>query len=299
MIDFKTKQQEYIDLFNSFTEKELSRLASMSPRSSGSEFMTQAMSYSLIDSGKRIRPVLCLEFCRACGGDIHKALHFALAAEMIHTYSLIHDDLPCMDDDDYRRGRLSSHKKFGYANALLAGDSLLTLAFEEMTFADVESGKTVEAVNVLSGAAGFRGMVAGQVMDLENENSAADIDCVRFTDELKTGEMIRASAMLGCIAAGADAVKRKACEDYCGNIGLAFQIVDDILDVTGDFALLGKAVGSDDKSNKSTYVSLLGVEGAKKYADVLTASALEALVVFGEEGDFLRQLAVNLSDRKK
>ncbi len=299
MTDFEKRFSDYILLFNSYAESEMARFASLSPVSPGSEFMIEAMSYSLVNTGKRIRPVLCLEFCRACGGDYKKALPFALGAEMIHTYSLIHDDLPCMDDDDYRRGRESSHKKFGYANALLAGDSLLTLAFEELANADVDAAITVEAVKMLSGAAGFRGMVAGQVMDLENENKAADIDTVRFTDELKTGEMIRVSALLGCAAAGEKGEKREACVEYCKNIGLAFQIVDDILDVTGDFESTGKAAGSDEKSNKSTYVSLLGVDGAKKYARELTSRALEALDIFGQEGEFLKELAVNLSDRTK
>ena len=298
MTAFEEKLNKYVSEFNAFAVSETERFFAISEVSFGSSLMSEAMTYSLMNSGKRIRPVICLEFCRLCSGDYKSALPFALAIEMVHTYSLIHDDLPCMDDDDMRRGRPSNHKVYGYANALLAGDALLTLAFEEIASSSLDSDKKIKAVAALSGAAGYRGMVAGQVMDLRNESIKADMDNVRFTDELKTGEMIKVSAVLGCIAAGESGAKLEAAIEYCKNIGLAFQIVDDILDVTGSTETLGKEVGSDEKSGKSTYVSLLGVEKAEALANELTQKAVSALEVFGEEGGFLRQLAFNLSERK-
>ncbi len=298
MTDFEDKLNRYVSEFNSFAVSEMERFSALSEASFGSSLMSEAMTYSLMNSGKRIRPVICLEFCRLCSGDYKSALPFALAIEMVHTYSLIHDDLPCMDDDDMRRGKPSNHKVYGYANALLAGDALLTLAFEEIASASLDSDKKIKAVAELSKAAGYKGMVAGQVMDLRNENIKADIDNIRFTDELKTGEMIKVSAELGCIAAGECGAKLDAALEYCRNIGLAFQIVDDILDVTGSTEMLGKEVGSDEKSGKSTYVSLLEVEKAEALAENLTEKAVSALEIFGDEGAFLRQLAVNLSERK-
>ena len=299
MADYKSRLSFYADEFNAYAEAQTESLLSKEPSSFGSELMVEAMKYSLITSGKRIRPALCLEFCRLCSGDYRQAMPLALAVETVHTYSLIHDDLPCMDDDDYRRGKLSSHKKFGYANALLAGDALLTLAFEIIASCDLDDGKKVRAAKILSSAAGYRGMVAGQVMDLRNESVKADLECVEFTDELKTGEMIRASGLLGCAAAGEYGEKADAAESFCGKIGLAFQIVDDILDVEGSSEELGKAVGSDEKNDKSTYVSLLGVEKAKALALSLTDDAVKALDVFGSEADFLRELAYGLVERKK
>ena len=243
--------------------------------------------------------MLTLEFCRVCGGDSKKAVPFALGAEMIHTYSLIHDDLPCMDNDDMRRGKPSSHKAFGEANALLAGDSLLTLAFETVLSAEgVDADKKARAGFELAKAAGCSGMIAGQVMDLANEGKAAPLEDIRATDRLKTGEMIRVSALLGCIAAGADDEKIKAAERYCENIGLAFQIVDDVLDVTSDSETLGKPVGSDMENGKSTYVSLLGLEESIRFARELTEKAKEAVRIFGSEGEFLAELADRLLNRK-
>ena len=258
-----------------------------------------AMRYSLLAGGKRIRPILVLEFCRICGGDAEKAMPFAAAIEMVHTYSLIHDDLPCMDNDDMRRGKPSSHKAFGEANALLAGDSLLTFAFETALSApEIDDRKRCETALELAKAAGCSGMIAGQVMDLANEAKSVTVDEIKATDRLKTGEMIRVSALLGCIVSGADEEKIKAAEKYCENIGLAFQIVDDILDVTSDEATLGKPIGSDSENEKSTYVSLLGLEESAQYARELTERAKSALDIFGCEGEFLSELADKLSNRK-
>ena len=262
--------------------------------------LLEAMHYSLTAGGKRLRPVLVLAFCAACGGDVRAALPVACAVEMVHTYSLIHDDLPCMDDDDMRRGKPSSHIKFGEANALLAGDSLLTFAFQSAGEAeDIPADAVAKAVSLLARASGCAGMIAGQVQDLENENKTVAADDLRSVDILKTGELIRCACQLGCIAAGADDNKLEAARVYAENLGIAFQIVDDILDVTSDEATLGKPVGSDAENCKNTYVSLLGLEEAKKIAAELTRKAIDALGVFGGESEFLVSLSKKLLSRNK
>ena len=299
MIDFNKRFNEYVSLINEAADNYVSEKAFLGRESSGLSAMLDAMAYSLKNGGKRIRPLLTLEFCRLCGGDYKKAIPFALGAEMIHTYSLIHDDLPCMDNDDMRRGKPSSHKVYGEANALLAGDALLTLAFETVLAAEnVSAEAKTKAGLELAKAAGCSGMIAGQVMDLANERKSVPLDDIKETDRLKTGEMIRVSCVMGCIAADADEEKIKAAEIYSKNIGLAFQIVDDILDVTSDAEILGKPVGSDNENEKSTYVSLLGLERSAEYAENLTQEAKTALDIFGGEGDFLAQLADMLVSRK-
>ena len=231
--------------------------------------------------------------------DPRAALPLALGIEMIHTYSLIHDDLPCMDNDDMRRGKPSNHKVYGYANALLAGDGLLTLAFETVLGAKkLSAEKRAAAGCLLAEAAGCSGMIAGQVMDLANEERSATADDLAATDRLKTGELIRAAAVMGCIAAGASGEQTAAAEGYCAAVGLAFQIVDDILDVTSSESVLGKPIGSDSENGKSTYVSLLGLERSGELAAELTDKAKSALDIFGDEGEFLAELADKLSSRK-
>ncbi len=298
MIDFDKIFSSYVSEINAAASYYVSAEAFVSRESKGLDVMLDAMSYSLKNGGKRIRPMLTLEFCRVCGGDCKKAIPFAIGAEMIHTYSLIHDDLPCMDNDDMRRGRPSNHKVYGDASALLAGDGLLTLAFETVLSADTDAEKKVSAALELSKAAGVSGMIGGQVMDLANEGKKVSLDDIKATDRLKTGEMIRVSAVMGCIAAGADKEKIKAAEEYCENIGLAFQIVDDMLDVIGDEATLGKPIGSDEENEKSTYVSHLGLDNSAEYVQQLTENAKNALRIFGDEGEFLSQLADKLSQRK-
>lgn len=287
--------KDYINLINS-------QLDSFIPECTyGEPVVGEAMKYSLSIGGKRIRPVLLLEFCRACGGDVEKALPFAVALEMIHTYSLIHDDLPCMDDDDMRRGQPSCHIRYGEEYALLAGDGLLTRAFGVVAQSELAKEKplcAVEAVSILSDLAGVEGMIGGQTVDLKNEGKKASLETLEVMDSLKTGALIVCAAKLGCLAAGADEEKTAAAVTFCEKIGHAFQIVDDILDVIGDEAELGKPIGSDGESEKSTYVSLLGLEKSKEYADKLTREALEALCVFGEEGELLRKIAKMLVERK-
>lgn len=298
MNDFNEIFSGYVDEINKAAAHYVSPEIFSGRESAGLDAMLDAMAYSLSNGGKRIRPVLTLEFCRVCGGDYKAAIPFALGVEMIHTYSLIHDDLPCMDNDDMRRGKPSSHKVYGEANALLAGDGLLTLAFETVLSADISADKKALAALELAKAAGVSGMIGGQVMDLANEGRSVTLDEIKATDRLKTGEMIRVAAVMGCIAAGAGSEMIAAAEKYCENIGLAFQIVDDILDVTSDDVTLGKPVGSDSENEKSTYVSHLGIEKSEVYARELTAQAKAALDIFGNEGEFLSKLADKLSERK-
>ena len=269
--------------------------------SDGQDVVLDAMKYSAEGGGKRIRPVLTLEFCRVCGGDVQRAIPFACAVEMIHTYSLIHDDLPCMDNDDMRRGKPSCHKAFGEEYALLAGDGLLTLAFETLSKAeDIKVDTFKEALFTLSNLAGINGMVGGQVLDLKAEKSKPTLSALQTIDRLKTGALIKAACTLGCLASEKyDGQKIAAASVYAENIGLAFQIVDDILDVTSDTATLGKPVGSDDKNEKITYVKLMGIEKSQETVDELTKEAVKALGVFDGDTSFLEKLAYKLALRKK
>ena len=245
----------------------------------------ESMEYSVKNGGKRVRPLLTMLFCDACGGDVDSALPFAQAVEFIHTYSLIHDDLPCMDNDDYRRGKPSNHKVYGEAFALLAGDGLLTAAFERISQGCLEglydSSTAISGVSALSTLAGSRGMIGGQVVDLLNENNPdADFEALQLMDLLKTGALIEAACVLGCIVAGADEEEFEAARSFAQNIGLAFQIKDDILDVTGSLEKLGKLTGSDTQNGKSTYVTLLGVEKCQELVERLTDDAMKSLDVF-------------------
>ena len=265
----------------------------------GSDIVSEAMRYSLEGGGKRIRPCLTLEFCRVCGGDVTAAVPFAAAVEMVHTYSLIHDDLPCMDDDDMRRGKSACHVRFGYANALLAGDGLLTKAFETLASAPLPGDRIARAVRCLASAAGHGGMILGQTMDLQNEGRSVELGVLRQTDAHKTGALLRAACVLGCIAAGASDTQIEKAAEYAEALGLAFQIVDDILDVTSDTATLGKPVGSDAAQHKNTYVTLCGLDGARDCALQYTADAVRAAQAFGSEGETLRVLAEQLLHRTR
>ena len=261
--------------------------------------LTDAMRYSTMIGGKRIRPVLVLEFCRVCGGDPDHALDLACALEMIHTSSLIHDDLPCMDNDDMRRGQPSCHKKFGENTALLAGDALEAYAFEVAAGADLPAKTTVEAVKLLAKATGPYGMLGGQIMDVENESrDDVTLDRLEATHQKKTGALIRVACELGCIAAGASKELRAAAVEYGKNLGLAFQVCDDILDVTGNELLLGKPGGSDAEEEKATYVTLLRLDEAKETAKNYTEQAYQALEAFEENG-YLWDITESLLTREK
>ncbi len=245
------------------------------------QIVADAMAYSVENGGKRLRPILTLEFCRMCGGNISDAIPFACALEMVHTYSLIHDDLPCMDDDDFRRGKESCHKKFGETFGVLAGDALLTYAFQIASDASVSPEVAVRCIRFLSNYSGIYGMVGGQTMDVQNENrSDLTIRDIEETHKLKTGALIRCACEIGCACARATNIQFDAARAYAENLGLAFQIVDDILDVTGSPELLGKEVGQDAENGKVTYVSLLGIDKAKELSAEYTKKAVDALSVF-------------------
>ncbi len=259
----------------------------------------EAMRYSLNAGGKRLRPVLLLEFARVFGVEARDAMPFALALEMIHTYSLIHDDLPCMDDDDLRRGRPTNHKVFGEATAVLAGDGLLNFAFEYvLSSKHTLSAETVlEALSYLAKASGSEGMIGGQIIDMEGEERALSEEEIKTLQSLKTGALIRAATYIGARLGNADAEMLKKAEEYADCIGLAFQIQDDILNVEGDPDVIGKDVGNDEKSGKSTFVKLLGLNKCKERVGQLTEKAVEILGEF-PDSDFLKWLTSELASRK-
>lgn len=259
--------------------------------------LQEAMRYSLLAGGKRVRPVLTAAFCHALGGDWRGALPLACALELVHTYSLIHDDLPCMDDDDLRRGKPTCHRVYGETLAVLAGDALQGEAFRLIAQAPgLTAQQRIDAVEVLACACAGDGMVAGQVLDTEhlcrNENE------VKLLHSLKTGAMLRAACELGCVAADADGGTRARAVRYGGHIGLAFQVRDDVLDVIADEAEFGKPIGSDREEGKVTFVDLLGLDACHRLVAEETALAMEAVRPLPESG-FLLELARQLAERKK
>lgn len=267
------------------------------------QHLLDSVRYSLNLKGKRVRPSLTLAFAELCGGSAEAAMPFAIGVEMVHTYSLIHDDLPCMDDDDFRRGEPANHKVYGEATALLAGDALQSIAYATMlseeAIRSVGGERAARAARVLAEKSGVLGMVGGQEIDLSLEHREGDIDLVRLMEEKKTANLIEAACMMGCIAAGADEEKVAAAERYAHGIGLAFQIVDDILDVTSTAEELGKPIGSDADNEKNTFMSLLGLEHCRELVRELTDEALSALDIFDGDTADLRDFAVQLANRKK
>lgn len=263
-----------------FIENEIDRLF---PELSDVDYIlvNDAARYSLTLGGKRIRPIILLEFCSLCGGERNLASNFAVALEMIHTYSLIHDDLPCMDDDDMRRGKPSCHIKYGEDIALLAGDTLLTQAFSVLSKAELPADRVVKACEYLSGLAGLHGMIGGQVLDLSFEKSLPTAEQLLDMYSRKTSCLLIAAAVLGCIASGKyDNNTISNAKEYALKLGLAFQIIDDILDCTADESVLGKPVGSDEKNSKTTFVTLYGIDKAREIAADFTNDALNALSYF-------------------
>jgi len=259
----------------------------------------KAMRYSMLAGGKRMRPILALAAAEACGGDLESALPAACAVECIHTYSLIHDDLPSMDNDDYRRGRLTSHKVFGEGIAVLAGDALLTQAFEILGYAqDTPRYKSRHLFLELAHAAGSRQLIAGQVADLEAEGKKSTRAELRYIHECKTAAMIVVSLRLGAMSANATPTQLEALTTFGRNLGLAFQVIDDILDVTQTSEKLGKTAAKDLAAQKTTYPALLGLDGARQEAKTLTAAAHEALAVFKTKAADLRALADYLLARE-
>ena len=259
----------------------------------------EAMRYSVLSGGKRLRPVMTLEFARLCGLDWHKAVPMGCALELVHTYSLIHDDLPCMDNDDLRRGKPSCHKAFGESTAMLAGDVLLTEAFNVVANAPASPIVSVRAARALGAGAGSHGMVYGQELDLKYEALAATEEQLRLIHRNKTGALINAAVQMGAAAAQANETQCKELEDYAFGIGLVFQIVDDVLDVTSTAEQLGKPIGSDSENGKTTFVTLYGAEGAMELAKKLNNETCASLhAEFGEKAAFLEQLAKELLVRR-
>lgn len=262
--------------------------------------LCESMEYSLTAGGKRLRPILLMAAADAVGARGLDFLPVACSMEMIHTYSLIHDDLPAMDNDDYRRGKLTNHKVYGDGMAILAGDALLTQAFEVMLRQEnVASEIMVQIVKEISIAAGPNGMVGGQAIDLESENKHIPLEELKKLHMGKTGALFRAAIRCGAILGGATDDQLAKLTTYAESFGLAFQITDDILDVIGDEAEIGKPVGSDERNNKSTYVTLTSLETAQKLAKEAVNEGIEALNGFGEEAVFLQELLSSMLDRKK
>ena len=282
----------------SLTEAALASYCKSTEGAMGTLF--EAESYSLLGGGKRIRPFIVNEVARALGGKTEKSMPFAAALEMIHTYSLIHDDLPCMDDDDMRRGKPTNHVVYGYSTALLAGDALLTKAFltaAENPYATPE--ERVEAVRLISEAAGESGMIGGQVIDLSGETRRLDFSELLKLHSLKTGALIKCAARLGALSAGyfPGSERSEQAARYAEGIGLAFQVIDDILDATASAEEIGKSVGGDAEHNKTTFLTYYSVEDANKYAKELTDKAVDQISEW-KDSDTLSELAEYLLNRK-
>lgn len=291
---------EKINLFDNLLPKIEQKLDGLIPEKGDNFYAARSvMRYSLLSGGKRIRPVLLLEFYKLCGGEGDSALNFAAAIEMIHTYSLIHDDLPCMDNDDMRRGKPSCHKAFGEDTALLAGDALLTLAFSAAAKTEgIPAERVLRAISVLADNAGIDGMVGGQVMDLQLEKTGAKPEELKEMYLKKTSCLLKASAVCGCMLAGANEEYIKYAEEYADSLGLAFQIIDDILDCTADEKTLGKPIGSDEKNGKTTYVTLYGIDGARQKAKELSEKAERLLDNFEGDSTALKELTKYLLNRR-
>ncbi|MDH7482262.1 MAG: polyprenyl synthetase family protein [Armatimonadota bacterium] len=263
------------------------------------QILFRAMRYSVLDGGKRIRPVLVLAACEAVGGDSEKALPTACAVEFIHSFSLIHDDLPALDNDDFRRGKPTNHKVFGEAMAMLAGDALLALAFETITKTEgVPANTILDVTRRIAAAAGTGGMVVGQVVDMESEGRKIELETLEFMHSHKTGALIEACIVCGGLLGGATSEQLAALSLYGRKIGLAFQIVDDILDLEGEQEKLGKTVGSDLRKQKSTFPAILGLEKSKEKALQVTQEALKALESFDMRAEPLRAIARFIVERK-
>ena len=261
----------------------------------------EAMNYSLSAGGKRLRPILTLEACKIVGGNEDEAIPFAIAIEMIHTYSLIHDDLPALDNDDLRRGRPTNHKVYGEAMGILAGDALLNYAFEVMLAGSINKEnpeKYLKAINEIAKGAGIYGMIGGQVVDVESENKQIEKEKLDYIHMNKTAAMMVGCMRAGATIGGANSEQMEEITKYAKNIGLSFQIVDDILDIVGDEAKLGKKVGSDIENHKSTYPSLLGLDKSKEIAHNLIDEAKKSIEKLSDDVDFLKGLAEYIIDRE-
>ena len=265
--------------------------------------LLQAMSYALMAGGKRIRPILCLAAAETIDGDPREVMPAACALEMIHTYSLIHDDLPAMDDDDMRRGQPTCHKAFDEATAILAGDALLTLAFQMLSSIAINkaehAAKWLRVIQLISHAAGYCGMIQGQMLDMASEKKQLSLAELKSMHRLKTGALIEASVRCGAELAGVNSTQIQMLERYAQNIGLAFQVTDDILNVEGNPEIMGKAAGTDEQRHKATYPALLGLTESKEFADQLVENALAALEAFDQKAEPLRAIARYIGHRNR
>ena len=289
MLTYDEQLNSYLEYIEEYLERDC-----FQHKNEPQRVLFDAMRYSLLAGGKRLRPVFVYEFCKMCGGQWEEATPFAAAVEMVHTYSLIHDDLPCMDNDDYRRGRLTNHKVYGEATAVLAGDALLTAAFGFIARANLSAETRIRAVEVLSDCAGELGMVGGQVLDMQSETRTCTKQEVLDIQNRKTGALIRAACVLGVLAAEGTAEQVVTAAKFASNLGLAFQIRDDMLDVIGNEQDLGKAVGVD--VNKNTFVQLYGLETCDEMVKNLTEQAINCLSCF-ERTAFMKELANYLTAR--
>ena len=297
MKDFQVYLKEKTDFFETELKKELEEL-------SYPETIAKGMEYAILNGGKRLRPFLLFATLELLNEDINKGVKPAIALEMIHSYSLVHDDLPALDNDDYRRGKLTTHKVFGEAEGILIGDSLLTYAFYVLSQKNLELLSSKQIVNIISKTseyAGINGMIGGQMIDIESENKKIDLETLKYIHSHKTGKLIKLPIEIACIIANLEKDKREILEEYADLIGLAFQVKDDILDVEGTFEDLGKPVGSDINLHKATYPSILGMEESKKILNDTVEKAKEIIKNnFGEEkGKILISLADFIKDRNK
>ena len=297
MKDFQVYLKEKTDFFETELKKELEEL-------SYPETIAKGMEYAILNGGKRLRPFLLFATLELLNEDINKGVKPAIALEMIHSYSLVHDDLPALDNDDYRRGKLTTHKVFGEAEGILIGDSLLTYAFYVLSQKNLELLSSEQIINIISKTseyAGINGMIGGQMIDIESENKKIDLETLKYIHSHKTGKLIKLPIEIACIIANLEKDKREILEEYADLIGLAFQVKDDILDVEGTFEDLGKPVGSDINLHKATYPSILGMEESKKILNDTVEKAKEIIKnKFGDEkGKVLISLADFIKDRNK
>ncbi|MHB9343662.1 polyprenyl synthetase family protein [Fusobacterium polymorphum] len=297
MNDFQVYLKEKTDFFETELKKELKEL-------SYPETIAKGMEYAVLNGGKRLRPFLLFTTLELLNEDINKGVKSAIALEMIHSYSLVHDDLPALDNDDYRRGKLTTHKVFGEAEGILIGDSLLTYAFYILSQKNLKFLSSEQIVNIISKTseyAGINGMIGGQMIDIESENKKIDLETLKYIHSHKTGKLIKLPIEIACIIANVEKDKREILEEYANLIGLAFQVKDDILDVEGTFEELGKPVGSDVDLHKATYPSILGMEESKKILNDTVEKAKEIIKnKFGEEkGKNLISLADFIKNRNK
>ncbi len=278
-------------------------LVVMLDSAANSSRISKAMQYSLMAGGKRLRPILCLTATKAVGGKSENAMRAACALEMIHTYSLIHDDLPAMDNDDLRRGRPTCHLAFNEATAILAGDGLLTLAFQVLSTNNFtnenQASKWLRVLHHIATAAGYEGMIEGQMRDMASEGTQLDMEALEKMHALKTGALIEASVYSGAMLGGGSHKQVEKLRSYGKNIGLAFQVADDIMDIEGDPAVMGKGAGTDQVRNKNTYPALIGIEESRALAQKLVSNALQALNYFDNKSDPLRAIAQYIIERKR